>query len=218
MNCEPLAKHHIKIISHTHTHRYFLLQHCWQIMPTERPAFTFIFNKLKQLCSDPTKHIILKVSKDHYTPGYVSENGQVFLHSVPPSIFQPGYSVRRHSNPVSSADDTIYSRENVDSMIQLYHSSEIKSVCLTQETDEDEEEPSTLDMKATSKMKTEQRSSVERESVPLNGNKIEPVAHRGVDEVTFITEYNDNSQQSCDQSCDHQVEDRNGSKEQLVYF
>ena len=135
---------------------------------------------------------------------------------MPRSIFrQPGYSVKRHSNPVSSVDDdTIYSRENTESMIQLYCSSEIES--MAHETDS-EDEATSLDVRATKPTISKiEHGPVKRdpEEMPLIKDKMKPAtAHK--ETTTFI---GGNSQESCDQSCDHQLEDRNGSKEQLVYF
>ena len=104
----------------------------------ERPTFSIVLSELQQLCSDPTKHIILKVSKDELTPGYVSENGQVFLRAVPAYAFQIRHtklSGTQRSN-VSSADDTIYSRETADSILYLH--SEAEGSGAGQETDEDD--------------------------------------------------------------------------------
>ena len=93
--------------------------------------------KLQQLNLSPTDHIILKTSKDELTPGCVSENGQVFLQYVPPHILhQQGKTARR--NPGSSlADDTVYSRETVES---VFNSSEVESTYTGQETYYDDDE------------------------------------------------------------------------------
>ena len=103
--------------------------------PTDRPTFPLISSELKTLSSSPNRHIILKTSKDELTPGYVSENGQVFLHFVPPYFFQS--RTYPPSNPVSPADDTIYSRERADSLLYLV-SSEVESTFTSRETEYDE--------------------------------------------------------------------------------
>ena len=111
-------------------------------MPTERPTFPHLLTELQQLHTDPPKHIILKTSSDDCTPGYVSNNGQVFLHSIPSSVSQlgrtagRGRTARRLNTTISSADDRVYSRRTAESSLYVC-SSEIGSTYTGQETDED---------------------------------------------------------------------------------
>jgi serine/threonine protein kinase len=128
-----------RLLSSFSNELYFLLQRCWQAVPTERPTFPLLLSELRTFSSSPTRHIILRTSKDELTPGYVSENGQVFLTHVPAYVFRPRLPGRRLSNPVSSADDTVYSRETAESLLFLY-SSEVESTYTTRETEEEEEE------------------------------------------------------------------------------
>lgn len=136
-----MARGRPRLLSSFSNELYFLLQRCWQVVPTDRPNFPVIFSELKSLSSSPNPHIILKTSKDEYTPGYVSENGQVFLHFIHPCVFNPALypSSRRYSNPVSSsADDTIYSREAAESLLYLC-SSELESTYTTHASEDDED-------------------------------------------------------------------------------
>ena len=189
----------------------------------ERPTFPLILNELQRLCTNPTKHIILKTSKDEFTPGYVSENGQVFLHSVPVYIFQPGYAARRLSSTqrsaVSSADDTIYSRETAESILYLY-SSEVEDTCTGQETDEDEggEEGAEDGVWLQEKPAGGQRGEVGEGGVALR-----VIGKEHSEDVTLILESNNDkveggSQESHDQSCDQELEDREGSQEKLIHL
>ena len=182
-------------------------------------------------------------------PGYVSENGQVFLHSVPSCIFQPGYAARRLSytqrSGISSADDTIYSRETAESILYLY-SSEVESTYTGRETDEDEEEGTDDDPWDWTAGKQGERGGVgtrggERGGVGTRGGERGGVGTRGEErgrgplcvigkdmeacgeDVTLITESNIDdaecqSQESHDKSCDQELEDRDSSKEKLVYL
>ena len=162
------------------------------MVPTDRPTFPLILSQLKTLASSSNTHIVLKTSKDELTPGYVSENGQVFLHYIPPYIFQSGLPARRYSNPVSSADDTIYSRETAESLLYLC-SSEVESTYTTRETDEEEEGEG-----------KSQWEEVETEGGEGEGDRLLR-ARRGEANL------DPNSQESHD-------EDRDGSREKLVYF
>ena len=102
---------------------YFLLQRCWQFVAMERPTFAEIINDLKDLAIKPTRHIILKSSRDESTPGYVSENGQVFIRAVPVE----GQNTNRlsqisgtYQSMISSLDDTICSKETADTLVYMH--------------------------------------------------------------------------------------------------
>ena len=119
---------------------YFLLQRCWQLIPTDRPAFPAIFSEMKSFLPHASSHIILRASKDEFTPGHVSENGQVFLQFIPHCVFQPGPHYKRlGSCPGPSVDDTIHSREKADSVLLYSGSSQTESLyTTTQETEDDD--------------------------------------------------------------------------------
>ena len=107
--------------------RYFLLQRCWQFVATERPSFSTIGSDLMHMAVKPTRHIILKSTKDPAKPGYVSENGQVFLRALPPHALEddepPQKKTRRSSGTlrslISSIDDTVYTRETAETVLDL---------------------------------------------------------------------------------------------------
>lgn len=89
----------------------------------ERPTFPVIINELKDLAIKPTRHIILKSSRDESTPGYVSENGQVFIRAVPIE----GQNANRlsqisgtYQSMISSLDDTICSKETADTLVYMH--------------------------------------------------------------------------------------------------
>ena len=89
----------------------------------ERPTFAEIINELKDLAIKPTRHIILKSSRDESTPGYVSENGQVFIRAVPVE----GQNTNRlsqisgtYQSMISSLDDTICSKETADTLVYMH--------------------------------------------------------------------------------------------------
>lgn len=98
-----------------------MLQRCWQFIPIERPTFDAIVAKLNYLAENGTQHIILKASKDEFTPGFVSENGQVIVRTPPPHALDPNNRATRYSgtqrSKVSSIDDTIYSRETEETVV-----------------------------------------------------------------------------------------------------
>ena len=78
----------------------------------------------------PTRHIILKATKDPAKPGYVSENGQVFLRALPPHALEedepPQKRARRSSGTlrslISSIDDTVYTRETAETVLDFTQS------------------------------------------------------------------------------------------------
>lgn len=72
----------------------------------------------------PTRHIILKVTKDHAKPGYISDNGQVFLRGLLPHALDedsvPKKSQRSSGTMrslISSIDDTVYTRETAETVL-----------------------------------------------------------------------------------------------------
>ena len=95
--------------------RYFLVHQCWQFISVERPTFSAILSDLQDMAEKPHKHLILKVSKTENGRGYLSETGQVFLHSVAAFSRPQGKSRRRHSghqtSTYSSMDDTTFTRD-----------------------------------------------------------------------------------------------------------
>lgn len=76
----------------------------------------------------PTRHIILKATKDHAKSGYVSENGQVFLRGLSLSALEEDVpkKSRRSSGTmrslISSIDDTVYTRETAETVLDLTQS------------------------------------------------------------------------------------------------
>lgn len=82
------------------------------------------------MAEKPTRHIILKSTKDPAKPGYVSENGQVFLRGLPPHALEedepPQKKGRRGSGTmrslISSIDDTVYTRETAETILDLTQS------------------------------------------------------------------------------------------------
>lgn len=109
--------------------RYFLLQRCWQFVATERPSFSTIHSDLSHLAEKPTRHILLKASKDPSKPGHVSENGQVFLRALAPQALQEEDGPPQRKGPrrssgtmrslISSIDDTVYTRETAETTLDL---------------------------------------------------------------------------------------------------
>lgn len=79
------------------------------------------------MASKPTRHIILKATKDPSKAGYVSENGQVFLRCLPPHALEedepPTKRARRASGTlrslISSIDDTVYTRETAETVLDF---------------------------------------------------------------------------------------------------
>ena len=164
-------------------------------MPTDRPTFPLICSELKNLSSAPNRHVVLKTSRDEFTPGYVSDNGQVFLRFVPHNFFQPGlFPARRSSNPVSPADDTIYSRETAESLVYLV-SSEVESTYTTRETEYDDE---------------------------IRGQSLwEIETEREGEDGTLLMEREGNGSDRdgrCSDESHDEIKDKDGSTEGLVYF
>lgn len=98
-------------------------------MATERPSFTTISSDLNHMAGKPTRHILLKATKDHAKPGHISENGQVFLRSLPSNALDeevPQKKAQRSSGTmrslISSIDDTVYTRETVETVLDLTQS------------------------------------------------------------------------------------------------
>lgn len=109
--------------------RYFLLQRCWQFVATERPSFSTVCSDLSHMSEKPTRHIILKAMKDHVKPGHISENGQVFLRGLPPHALEEDEvpkKAQRSSGTmrslISSIDDTVYTRETAETVLDLTQS------------------------------------------------------------------------------------------------
>ena len=110
--------------------RYFLLQRCWQFVATERPDFSTITSDLTHMAAKPTRHIILKSTKDPAKPGYISDNGQVFLRALPAHTLEddgpPQKRTQRSSGTlrslISSIDDTVYTRETAETVLDLTQS------------------------------------------------------------------------------------------------
>lgn len=117
-------------INHLVAHcRYFLLQRCWQFVATERPSFSTVCGDLSHMSEKPTRHIILKAMKDHTKPGHISENGQVFLRGLPPHALEEDEvpkKAQRSSGTmrslISSIDDTVYTRETAETVLDLTQS------------------------------------------------------------------------------------------------
>lgn len=106
-----------------------MLQRCWQFVATERPSFSTVCSDLAHMAEKPTRHILLKVTKDHTKPGYISENGQVFLRGLPPHALEEDElpkKAQRSSGTmrslISSIDDTIYTRETAETVLDLTQS------------------------------------------------------------------------------------------------
>ncbi len=80
------------------------------------------------MTAKPTRHIILKSTKDPAKPGYVSENGQVFLRALPPHALEEDEPkrARRSSGTlrslISSIDDTVYTRETAETVLDFTQS------------------------------------------------------------------------------------------------
>lgn len=109
--------------------RYFLLQRCWQFVATERPSFSTVCGDLAHMAEKPTRHILLKVTKDHAKPGYISENGQVFLRGLSPTALQEEEIPKKSRQSsgtmrslISSIDDTVYTRETAETVLDLTQS------------------------------------------------------------------------------------------------
>ena len=91
-----------------------------------------IRNDLSHMAEKPTRHIILKSTKDPAKPGYISESGQVFLRALPPHALEEDGPVQRkarHSvgtmrSLISSIDDTVYTRETAETVLDLQSETE----------------------------------------------------------------------------------------------
>lgn len=106
-----------------------MLQRCWQFVATERPSFSTISSDLSHMAEKPTRHIILKATKDPAKPGHISENGQVFLRALPPHALEedePPQKKARSSGTlrslISSIDDTVYTRETAETVLDFTQS------------------------------------------------------------------------------------------------
>ena len=88
--------------------RYFLLQRCLQFVAMERPTFASLLSELTDLAEDPTRHIILKASKDEHTPGFLTEDGKVFLRTP------PSHALDGDKHQISPIDDAIYTPDTVE--------------------------------------------------------------------------------------------------------
>lgn len=82
------------------------------------------------MAEKPTRHIILKATKDCTKPGYISESGQVFLLALPPHALQEDQPQKKAGQRsggtirslISSIDDTIYTRETAETMLDFTQS------------------------------------------------------------------------------------------------
>ena len=83
------------------------------------------------MAEKPTCHILLKATEDFTKPGYVSENGQVFLQALPPYALDEDEPPQKKSGRnsgimrslISSIDDTIYTRETTETyLLDFTHS------------------------------------------------------------------------------------------------
>jgi len=82
------------------------------------------------MADKPTRHILLKATKDCTKPGYISDSGQVFLLAIPPQALQedlPQKKAGRRSSGtlrslISSIDDTVYTRETVETVLDFTQS------------------------------------------------------------------------------------------------
>ena len=86
------------------------------------------------MAEKPTRHILLKATKDHSKQGHVSENGQVFLRALPPHTLVGGATetaakkaqAQRNSGTmrslISSIDDTVYTRETAETVLDFTQS------------------------------------------------------------------------------------------------
>lgn len=82
------------------------------------------------MAEKPTRHIIVKATKDCTKPGYISDSGQVFVLALPPHALQEEQPLkkagRRSSGTlrslISSIDDTVYTRETVETVLDFTQS------------------------------------------------------------------------------------------------
>ena len=84
------------------------------------------------MASKPTRHILLKATEDPKVPGYIDDKGQVFLKLVSIDAIEEQGTVlkklRRNSmtqrslSLISSIDDTVYTRETTETMLDLTQS------------------------------------------------------------------------------------------------
>lgn len=84
------------------------------------------------MATKPTRHIILKATDDPKVPGYIDDKGQVFLKLVSIDALEEHGTVlkklRRNSmtqrsmSLISSIDDTVYTRETTETVIDLTQS------------------------------------------------------------------------------------------------
>ena len=85
---------------------------------------------LAHMADKPTRHIILKATKDCTKPGYINDSGQVFLLAIPTQALQedlPQKKAGRRSSGtirslISSIDDTVYTRETVETVLDFTQS------------------------------------------------------------------------------------------------
>ncbi len=82
------------------------------------------------MAEKPTRHVIVKATKDCTKPGYISDSGQVFVLALPPHALQEEQPLkkagRRSSGTIrsliSSIDDTVYTRETVETVLDFTQS------------------------------------------------------------------------------------------------
>ena len=184
----------------------------------ERPTFAVIANELKDLAEKPTRHIALKSSRDEFTPGYVNESGQVYIHAVP----LQGQNVRlsRRSGTqrslISSIDDTIYSRETAETMI--YVQSEMETEDYSGEEFDEEATAEWVNKRGGGRSRVpngllsskRKRASASDESEE-NGND------HGISSNGALSTPEDSDRQASNQS-ESEDESHDGSQDQLVRF
>ena len=214
----PYSPIHIHTLLSTPSLSYFLLQRCWQFVATERPTFAVIANELKDLAKKPTRHITLKSSRDEFTPGYVSENGQVFIHAVP----LQGQNVRlsrrsgtQHSL-ISSIDDTIYSRETAETMI--YVQSEMETEDHSGEEFDEEATAEWVNTRGRDGRRARLPNGVLRNKrVRISDESEENGNNHGISSNGALSTSEDSDRQASNQS-ESEDESHDGSQDRLVRF
>ena len=82
------------------------------------------------MAEKPTRHIILKATKDYTKPGYLSDNGQVFLRALQPGTLEEDEATHNKKSRssgtmrslISSIDDTMYTRETAETVLDFTQS------------------------------------------------------------------------------------------------
>ena len=175
----------------------------------ERPTFPVIINELKDLAIKPTRHIILKSSRDEFTPGYVSENGQVFIRAVPVE----GQNTNRlsqisgtYQSMISSLDDTICSKETADTLVYMH--SEMETEDYSDEGLDEEDRAEWVDGKRN-------RRHVGVPNGLLRGSRRDESEENGSSDGARSTQSNSDHQATSDQS-ESENESCDGSRDRLA--